>query len=101
DYGLDDDVPACESAQVRRVVQPGARCLALVVPDLARANAPFERGLDARTRSPTGREVDLADDHVASAPGGDLGDARPHDAASDDTHCLHHERPSCSSNWTD
>src|SRR5213078_4071543 len=40
-----------------------------------------------------GGVVDLADQHVVAGPRGDLRDAGPHDAASDDTDSLRHVTP--------
>ena len=59
--------------------------VALLLGELARAHATVERADEPLLAALGSRGVDLADDHVEPGAAAHLGDARPHEAAADDS----------------
>ncbi len=81
---LDDQVAIAERADVGDDAQPVECLLDLGFDQLAALRCLRQRQLDALEPGLRNIDVGLDDDHVASRPGGDLGDPGTHEPTADD-----------------
>ena len=84
DDRLDDELAVGHVGQVGGEREPRHGGVALLLGELAGAEAAVERLHEPAAPGLGGRLVDLADEHVEPGSGAHLGDPRAHETASDD-----------------